>query len=151
MVVGGAGVGKTRLAEECLRVLERCRATIRVKATRATADLPFGAIAPLLPPGAGAGGDRAELLRRAAEHMIASLEIPPIVFVDDAHLLDELSATLIYQLATTRSASVLLTVRAGEPVAEPLVALWKEDVIQRVELAGLRIEAIGELLAAVLN
>ena len=36
---------------------------------------------------------------------------PLVVFVDDAHLLDAGSATLVHQLALTRAATVVATVR----------------------------------------
>ena len=71
MVAGPAGVGKTRLALECLRLAEAAGlATARVTATRAAAALPFGALAPLLPAShhgeTGGVDDRADLLRRSA-------------------------------------------------------------------------------------
>src|SRR4051794_25295457 len=47
---GAAGVGKTRLADECLaRAGSLGFATARATATQATSDIPFGALAPLLP------------------------------------------------------------------------------------------------------
>lgn len=153
VLVGGAGVGKTRLAQECLGLLERAAVTTtRVRATRATSELPFGAIAPLLPAESITGGDRAELLRRAAALVAASAADGRLVlFVDDAHLLDDLSATLVYQLATAHATCVVLTIRSGEPVPDPLVSLWKEEIVPRIEIAGLRVEAIVELLGAVLG
>src|SRR5262245_15918309 len=71
VLAGPAGVGKSRLAAECLRLAERAgRATARATATRAAAGLPFGALAPLLPQApqteSGAVDDRADLLRRFA-------------------------------------------------------------------------------------
>jgi DNA-binding CsgD family transcriptional regulator len=153
VLVGGAGVGKTRLAEECVALLERSGVTtVRVRATRTTSELPFGAMAPLLPAEAITGGDRATLLRRAAAFVAESTaDRRLVVYVDDAHLLDELSATLVYQLAMAHSACLVLTVRSGEGVPDPLVSLWKEEIIHRIELAGLPVEAIVELLTTVLG
>ena len=49
MIAGPAGVGKTRLALEALRLAEAAgMGTARVTATRAAAALPFGALAPLI-------------------------------------------------------------------------------------------------------
>ena len=46
-IVGPAGVGKTRLGEECV---ERGRLTcVAVRATRAAATIPLGAFGPFLP------------------------------------------------------------------------------------------------------
>jgi len=73
------------------------------------------------------------------------------VFVDDAHLLDGGSATLVYQLALTRAATVLATVRSGEVAPEPVVALWKDGPAERIELGVLGEAAIEELLVTVLG
>ena len=55
MIAGPAGVGKSRLALEGLRLAEAAGMVgVRVTATRAAAALPFGALAPLLPSGAPA-------------------------------------------------------------------------------------------------
>src|SRR5262245_41609218 len=49
VLVGAGGVGKTRLAEECLRIgNEAGYEPTRVTATAAARDIPLGAIAPLL-------------------------------------------------------------------------------------------------------
>src|SRR5207248_8382224 len=44
-----------------------------------------------------------------------------------------------------------LTVRTGEPTPDPVMALWKDGVAQRHDLAGLGSESIEELLSAVLG
>jgi DNA-binding CsgD family transcriptional regulator len=74
-----------------------------------------------------------------------------VLFVDDAHLLDDASATLIHQLAYTDAAFVLVTVRTGEPAPDPIVALWKDGITERMELGGLTAESIEELLPSILG
>ena len=103
----------------------------RATATRASRGLPFGAFASLLPPEPSddrlVRGEHGELLRR---YVRAVVEVaggrPLVVFVDDAHLLDRGSATLVHQLALTRAATVVATVRSGEVAPDPVVALWKD-------------------------
>jgi DNA-binding CsgD family transcriptional regulator len=151
-----AGVGKTRLALECLSLAEDAGlATARVTATRAASRLPFGALALLLPPDPRGDrrvvDDRAELLRRyAAAIQRQARGRRMVLLVDDAHLLDDASATLIHQLAQTRTAVVVATVRAGEPAPDPIVALWKDQLAQRIELDVLPPEAIEDLVSSVL-
>ena len=74
-----------------------------------------------------------------------------MVFVDDAHLLDNGSAILLHQLALTRAATVLATVRSGEPAPDPVVALWKDGPAERIEIGILDDAAIEELLVSVLR
>ena len=76
---------------------------------------------------------------------------PLVVFVDDAHLLDAGSATLVHQLALTRAATVVATVRSGEAVPDPVVALWKDGPAERIEVGVLDDAAIDELLVTVLG
>src|SRR5580704_6412145 len=74
-----------------------------------------------------------------------------VVFVDDAHLLDSGSATLVHQLALTRTATVLVTVRSGEATPDPVVALWRDGPAERIEVAVLNDPAIEELVVSVLG
>ena len=55
-----------------------------------------------------------------------------VAVIDDAHLLDDGSAALLYELAATRRAFVVVIVRAGEPVPPPVAALWRDELVERV-------------------
>jgi DNA-binding CsgD family transcriptional regulator len=157
VVAGAPGVGKTRLAVECLLLAERAGlATARVTATRAAAGLPFGAFAQMLPPDADEPGrdlgHRADLLRRLVDAIGRHAgDRRMVLLVDDAHLLDGASATLVHQLVESRAAAVVATVRAAAPAPDAIVALWKEQLAERVELGVLDPAAIEELLGAVLG
>jgi DNA-binding CsgD family transcriptional regulator len=158
VLAGASGVGKTRLGRECVLLAERSGlATAQVMGMHSAARLPFGAVAPLLHAtspehGAAAVDDRVDLLRRS----VAALAEQPdgrrlLLFVDDAHLLDDASATLVHQVAAAGAAVVLATVRTGEPAPDPVVALWKDGLAERVEISGLQPESIDELLRVVLD
>ena len=56
--------------------------------------------------------------------------------VDDAQLLDPVSAALVLHLAQTGSAFVVATVRSGEPCPDAIVSLWKDAGARRMELAA---------------
>jgi DNA-binding CsgD family transcriptional regulator len=158
VLAGASGVGKTRLGRECVGLAERSGlATAQVTGMHSAARLPFGAVASLLHAtspvaGAAAVDDRVDLLRRS----VAALAERPdgrrlLLFVDDAHLLDDASATLVHQVAATGAAVILATVRTGDPAPDPVVGLWKDDLAERVEIGGLQPESIDELLRAVLD
>jgi len=157
IIAGPSGVGKTRLAHEVLnRAEERGLATLRVTATRTAAALPLGALAALLPAAhhgeTGGVDDRADLLRRSAAALMDRAGGQRLVLlVDDVQFLDDISAMLIQQLATANAAFLLATLRTGEAVPEPIVALWKDGVADRLELDGLDVVAVEELLETVLG
>lgn len=152
VLAGAAGVGKTRLANEALRqATDAGWSTARANASRSAADLPFGAFAPLMPENhsnaAGAVDDRADLLRRSVLALARrGGERRMGLLVDDAHLLDDASATLVHQLVSSEAAFVLLTVRINEPAPDAVVALWKDGLAERTELGPLSDGDVRELL-----
>jgi DNA-binding CsgD family transcriptional regulator len=158
VLAGPSGVGKSRLAAECLGLADCAsdRYVARVACHRASADLPFGALAHLL-PAVDHGEEtmrqnRYGLLQRFAAALTELADDRRLVLlIDDAHLLDKASATLIYQLASTDSAFVLVTVRAGEIAPDAVVSLWKDGLMQRYELGGLPIAAAQQLVCVALD
>ncbi len=148
---GPPGVGKTRLGTEAIALARDAgHETLRIGATQASSGLPFGAFAPLLPE--LEGGDRTDTLRRVARSIAdrgAGKRVA--VLVDDAHLLDHGSAALMHQLATTGQAIVLATVRSTEPASDAVVALWKDNLVERIDLDALSAEDVREMLAAALG
>ena len=157
MITGPAGVGKTTLALSGVEWAgQRGMAHRRASATRAAQGLPFGAFASLLPAGPSDAGTSPEdlgvLLGRYARAMAEQTRRRPLlVFVDDAHLLDNGSAVLVHQLALTQAATVLATVRAGEVLPDPVLSLWKDGPAERIEIGVLDDAAIEELLASALG
>jgi DNA-binding CsgD family transcriptional regulator len=157
VIVGQPGVGKTTLTLAALEWAgERGMSSARTTATHASRGLPFGAFASMLPPEPmGLDFSRADLGVLLGRYVRALVDgaggRPLVVFVDDAHLLDVGSATLLHQLAQTRAATVLATVCAGESVPDPVVSLWKDGEADRIKIDVLPDAAIEELLVAVLG
>jgi DNA-binding NarL/FixJ family response regulator len=136
VLAGPAGVGKTRLAREALDAAEQRGALTRwAVGTVSARGLPLGAFAATL---GVVGTDPARLVRQASEALLAGAgRAGVIVGVDDAHLLDELSAVLVHQLVLRRAASVVLTLRTGETAPDAVTALWKDGHLPRLELQPL--------------
>ncbi|MCA1836491.1 MAG: ATP-binding protein [Actinobacteria bacterium] len=113
VLAGAAGVGKTRLAREALVVAAQRGALTRwAVATASARALPLGAFAATL---GLIGPDPARLVRQASDALLAGAGKAGVVIgVDDGHLLDELSATLVHQLVLRRAVNVVLTLRTGE-------------------------------------
>ncbi|MDT5359643.1 MAG: hypothetical protein QOC69_1405, partial [Mycobacterium sp.] len=111
VITGSPGVGKTTLAMTGVEAAhERGLSLARTTATRASRRLPFGAFASFLPPDEGSDRfsreDHGELLRRYVRAVVDGAGGQRlVVFVDDAHLLDDGSAILLQQLALTGAAT----------------------------------------------
>ena len=121
-ILGADGVGKTLLAGSAAEAFAAPSTVVhRVVGTATERVIPFGAFRALLADAdITESGRPAELLRAAHEHLTAD-DAQQLFVVDDAHHLDHLSATLIYQLAVGGSARLIVTVRSD---AEPPTASW---------------------------
>lgn len=152
VLAGDAGVGKTRLGDECLAIAEKAGfTTARALATRATSTIPLGALAPLLPP-ASTRRARLDSLQRAATALVEqSGQRPLMLLVDDAHLLDPASAAVLHRLASSAQAFVVVTLRAGEAAPDPVVALWKDELALRIDVRPLTREETESLLERTLG
>lgn len=150
VLAGAAGVGKTRLAREALASAEqRGVATRWATGTASTRALPLGAFAALL---GTVGGDPVRVLPQATDALLAGTgRAGVVVGVDDAHLLDELSAFLVHQLVLRGAARVVVTVRTAEPAPDAVTALWKDGHLDRLEVQPLSEAEIAVLLEAVLG
>ncbi|WP_147431928.1 LuxR C-terminal-related transcriptional regulator [Motilibacter peucedani] len=151
VAAGPPGVGKTRLAEEVLgAAAKHGYRTARVTASRSSSQLPFGSVAHLLPAEARGVEDPVTVfdvvLRSVREQVSARGGSRSVVLVDDLHLLDGTSATMILRLLDEGLVFLLATVRSSEPVDEAVSALWRGDGVRRVDLGDLPRRAVQTLM-----
>jgi DNA-binding CsgD family transcriptional regulator/tetratricopeptide (TPR) repeat protein len=157
LLIGAAGVGKTRLGMDALRMAsERGFVTRAIRATPGASEIPLAALAPLFPDLDLPSEPSARLFRavRAAIDDLGGGQ-RPVVMVDDAQELDVASAALLDQLVAAADVFVLLTARSNElrggDTAETVVGMWKDERILRIDLAPLDDAAMRELTVAALN
>lgn len=153
IVSGAAGIGKSRLLREAISALDSARFAIwTASANAATSGLPFGSFAHALPVDQPAGLAPAGLLRWAVDALHQQAAGRPIVLaVDDIHLVDPLSAALICLIARSANARVLATLRTGEHPHDSIATLWKDDLVDRLDLAPMSRDETAELLVDVLG
>ena len=153
VIVGEAGVGKSRLAQECEAVAEASGfAVLVVQATRAASSIPLAALAPVLTADLGALGEGVDAVRSAAAAITARARHGPLLMiVDDAHLLDHISATVVLQVAGRAGVRVVATVRSGAAVPDPITALWKDGQALRLDLAPLERDGVERIAEDVLG
>ncbi|MGV9868782.1 LuxR C-terminal-related transcriptional regulator [Rhodococcus koreensis] len=74
-----------------------------------------------------------------------------VICIDDAHLLDDLSALVMHQLVLTKTVRVVLTIRSGTPAPDAVTALWKDRLVERLDLQALSVDETCTLVEAVLG
>ncbi len=138
----------TRLAREAVTAAAGPRAASRwAVASAASQTVPLGAFATLTGQELPAGTDGTLLAHAAAVLSDGSA----VVGVDDAHPLDMISAALLHQLAAARAVRLVLTVRTGEPTPDAVTALWKDGLLERIELAAFTPAQTDAVLTAALR
>jgi DNA-binding CsgD family transcriptional regulator len=150
IVLGAAGVGKTRLVREAARGLEQRGHAVRWVVGIPSVTLPFGALATYLP--SDVGGDEPATL---VGHAVRALAAPspsgrPLVVVDDAHLLDHASALVVSQLMHSSEVDVICAWRTGEAAPDLDWALRDETSLV-LELQPLSPADVSTLLDSVLG
>lgn len=149
VLMGSAGVGKTRLARELTRASsdQDDGSHIWVSGTRSASDLPFGAFAHLLPELDRPGLDRLGVMMLARRTVLQQGDpAQRLLVVDDAHLLDDASASLVHQLVMAHALKVVMTVRSGEPAPDAVVAVWKDGWLGCLDVQPLDRVALEELV-----
>ncbi len=181
LVVGEAGLGKTRLAGECLRLAAASGTAVLVgTALDLDAGVPYAPFAdawaqhrraneasagsdPFLsfaPSGGSAQEDRLRLFQ-SVEHSVEALgrKGAVCVVIEDLHQADQSSIHLFHHLArAARNAPLLLVgtlrdeeVHVGRPLHTLLGNLGRERLATRIELERLDLEATGNLVADLLS
>ncbi|MET8877235.1 helix-turn-helix transcriptional regulator [Nocardia sp. NPDC004604] len=150
VVVGPAGVGKTRLVAE---ILARGRASGRdcrwFVATRSAQSVPLGVFAAIAETSAI---DPLRRIRDVVATLTKTTSTQPVLLgIDDAHLLDEQSALVLNQIVRHQRASVLITVRSGDTSPDAIRGLWKDHLLDRLDLQPLSEEETTELVTRVLG
>jgi len=153
VIHGRPGVGKTRLADECLQwAAASGYPTERVVGSRNTAFLPLGAVAGLLAGGLGRPGPDGQvnsvaLFEDTRRALLARHEGHRLVTVaDDVTLLDAASLALLGYLAAQGTIFLIATVRTGDAVPDLLTDLWRDGRAARIDLHDLTRTQLDTLL-----
>ena len=153
LLIGGPGTGKTSLARD---VLHRLRGKVHIDYLRgspAVERLAYGALNVLL----------AEVPEAQLRHPLAVVRSvasflhrrsggkPVLLFVDNAHAIDPLAATVITAMADGGDARLLVC--ADDPRRTPagLLRLWKDGRLVRTDLADFDVDETAEWLGAALG
>jgi DNA-binding CsgD family transcriptional regulator len=147
-LVGESGVGKSTLARTLAEVLASGNRTVRfVLGTETGSAIPLGAFYRSVT--VDATHEPAVML--ASAHQTLEQEENLVIVVDDAQLLDPLSATLVHQLAVSGKTRLIVVVRTGDSVLDAVTLLWKEQLLLPLSIKPFTREQVGELARGVLG
>lgn len=136
---GAAGAGKTTLVRGAIRATGV--SAVWVSGTETAKSVPLGAFSHLIE----VGSREPHAVVAVARRRFAGTDI---LVVDDAHLLDPLSATVVAALATERG-RVVLALRPEKQLPQAIGSLL--DQLDTVELAALTRGEVGEIVEAVVG
>ncbi|WAJ44033.1 AAA family ATPase [Mycobacterium sp. Aquia_216] len=134
VVLGPDGVGKStlaRLAAEHFSSRHPSTFIRWVTGTPTERVVPFGAFSHLVD--IADIGKPAALLRAARASLSRDRQGELLLIADDAHDLDILSGTLVYQLALAGTARMIVTARA-DAAPEAIAALWTDGLLDRIDV-----------------
>ncbi|WP_051128382.1 hypothetical protein [Mycobacterium sp. 360MFTsu5.1] len=131
LLTGARGSGKTTSAraayDELAPDFERAA---WITGTAADSRVPFGAFERLFT--VPETGRTVQVLRAAREALGTGL----LLVVDDGHLLDRLSASLVYQLAVSGAARVIVTAESNQSLPEGISTLVRDRLVVPVTADG---------------
>ena len=158
LVVGDAGVGKTHLVTAALAHLwigtptSPMPTVVSVSGATCPAGIPLGALEPLLGDVAMSSlGSFARTVESLADSLRARSRGGPVILrVEDAHLLDPASSQALAWMVQQGDVQLVATARSSAVSQSPWLELWKDDVVERIDvppftLAEVQQWLVGEL------
>ncbi len=149
VLVGSEGVGRTSMARGIAARLDARRTlVVWLTATEAGRQVPFGALAAVLP--ASSSAEVTVVLPRLRDALQARAGNRRLVLVvDDAHLLDGPSAAVLLGMAG--QVGLVVTVCAGATPPDAVTTLWKDGYLDRIELDPFDVAHTADVVAALVG
>lgn len=149
VLTGDAGAGKTRVAGAAAETAtaDGCH-VVAVHGHPVLAAVPLGVTGPLLPPGP-APDDAGALFDAVRRHLTEVAGGRRVVLrVEGIALLDPVTVELVARLTAARVATLLATLRTGEPLPDSIAAQWSPDECARLDVPPLTPAEAGNVLQA---
>ncbi|WP_369046933.1 LuxR C-terminal-related transcriptional regulator [Sinomonas sp. P10A9] len=155
LVLGEMGAGKSAVLDGAARLLDGAMELLRLHGSPSLAKVPYGVLAPFLgalpPEGAGS---RVEVLRafwRAVEALRRDRRRDLLLVIDDAHELDPASSEVVAELVSARWTKAFVAAPSGAALPRPLMELWLDGGVERVDLAPLSVDQVREFIESALG
>ncbi len=154
LVVGDAGVGKTHLVTSALThlwlgsVTTAAPTVVSISGASAPTGIPLGALEPLLGDGAlsslGSFQRTVQMLEESLRTRARGGRV--ILRVEDAHLLDQTSSHALAWMIHQGEIQLVATARTSAVAVSPWLELWKDDVVERIDVPPFSLEEVEQWL-----
>ena len=153
--MAGPGVGKSALAEAITERLSPEMIIVQMHGSSSLSGVPFGVLAPYTAELSAEDSVSPVAVLRSVwtyfEKLKAGKDTPLLLMVDDAHHLDEATASIVADMISAGWVSVVAAGRPRPGLPQPLAQLWYDGLADRVDLRPLNREQIEEVLSHILD
>jgi DNA-binding CsgD family transcriptional regulator len=149
VIVGEHGSGKSFVAHRALERIREHSLVLGVRGSAIASKLPYGALSVLLNELELSSLENPILVSRGITQLLheKAKGRPVVLFVDNAHDLDDLSAMTIAQLSAGGHVRLLAACLDLPHVGGDIMGLWKDDMLRRVDLGPFTIHEASETLS----
>ncbi|WP_028281471.1 LuxR C-terminal-related transcriptional regulator [Arthrobacter sp. H5] len=153
ILTGQSGVGKTALAQRIARQLGDEFDLVYVRGSSITAKIPYGALSFVLSDLDDAIVDNPLMLLRGLQELYEQRPDgrQTLILADNVEDLDPSSCMAISHLVRVSAVKLLAVCQSIDGAPEEFYDLWKDEVLQRIDLAPLGLAHTTTLLAAALD
>ena len=149
VLVGDHGAGKSFIAQRALEQLGDEYLVVQVRGSSISSKLPYGALSVLLNDLDASHLEHPLMVLRGLTQLLhnKSEGRPIVLFVDNAHDLDELSSMMVAQLSAGVHVTLLAACVDMPHIGGDIMGLWKDDLLRRVDLGPVRLRRDGSNVA----
>ena len=155
-LMAGPGVGKTSVTDAVREKLAAEMTVLRIHGSSSLAKVPYGVLAPYTSGLAPEEADSPVAVLRAvwahfqelkgSSGLKGGTDAPVLLVVDDAHHLDDATASMVVDMTSAGWATVLAAGRPRPGLPAALNQLWYDGLAERIDLRPLNGEQVREVV-----
>ena len=149
VIVGEHGAGKSFIAQRALEQLGDDYLVVQVRGSSISSKLPYGALSVLLNELDASHLEHPLMVLRGLTQLLHTRAQgrSVVLFVDNAHDLDELSTMMVAQLCAGGHVLLLAACVDLPNLGSDIMGLWKDDLLRRVDLGPFDFHETADSLA----
>lgn len=149
VIVGEHGAGKSFVAQRALEKLGEDYLVVQVRGSSISSKLPYGALSVLLNELDASHLEHPLMVLRGLTQLLHNRAQgrSVVLFVDNAHDLDELSTMMVAQLCAGGHVLLLAACVDLPNLGSDIMGLWKDDLLRRVDLGPFDFSETADSLA----